>query len=97
MSSENLKLTLKVWRQKNAQTQGAFETYKLDNVSTHMSFLEMMDVLNEQLNHEGKTPVTFDIRTLALVRTEYDMSMSTDLFRIKNCKMNYKKSGCEGA
>ena len=60
MSSENLKLTLKVWRQKNAQTQGAFETYKLDNVSTHMSFLEMMDVLNEQLNHEGKTPVTFD-------------------------------------
>jgi succinate dehydrogenase / fumarate reductase iron-sulfur subunit len=60
MSSDNLHLTLKVWRQKNAQTAGYFETHSLDNVSTHMSFLEMMDVLNEQLVQANNEPVTFD-------------------------------------
>jgi len=55
-----MKLTLKVWRQKNNQDKGGFETYQLDGVSEHMSFLEMMDVLNEKLIKEGKDPVAFD-------------------------------------
>lgn len=55
-----MKLTLKVWRQKNSDDKGRIETYKVDNISEHMSFLEMMDVLNEQLIAEGKEPVAFD-------------------------------------
>lgn len=55
-----MKLTLKVWRQKSANDKGKLETYSLDNVSEHMSFLEMMDVLNEQLISEGQEPVAFD-------------------------------------
>lgn len=55
-----MKLTLKVWRQKNNADRGGFETYKLDGVNEHMSFLEMMDVLNEKLIKEGKDPVAFD-------------------------------------
>ena len=58
--SESLNLTLKVWRQNGPKDKGKFEAYKLNDVSTHMSFLEMMDVLNEQLLHEGKEPVSFD-------------------------------------
>jgi succinate dehydrogenase / fumarate reductase, iron-sulfur subunit len=55
-----MKLTLKVWRQQNAQDKGRMETYQMDHVSPDMSFLEMMDVLNEQLVSEGKDPVAFD-------------------------------------
>lgn len=55
-----MKLTLKVWRQKNSNDQGGFETYELDQVDHHASFLEMFDVLNEQLIREGKDPVAFD-------------------------------------
>ncbi len=55
-----MKLTLKIWRQKNSNDKGKLETYSLDNVSEHMSFLEMMDVLNEQLINEGQEPVAFD-------------------------------------
>lgn len=55
-----MKLTLKVWRQKNHQDKGRFETYQLDGVNEHMSFLEMMDVLNEKLVKEQKEPVAFD-------------------------------------
>jgi len=58
--AESINLTLKVWRQKNAKTAGKFAEYKLDNVSTHMSFLEMMDVLNEKLIKQGEEPVAFD-------------------------------------
>jgi succinate dehydrogenase / fumarate reductase iron-sulfur subunit len=53
-------LTLRIWRQKNAQDAGRFETYQLKGVSEHMSFLEMLDVLNEMLLGEGKDPVAFD-------------------------------------
>lgn len=53
-------LNLKVWRQKNTEDAGRFEDYKLDSVSEHMSFLEMLDVLNEQLIEEGTDPVEFD-------------------------------------
>jgi succinate dehydrogenase / fumarate reductase iron-sulfur subunit len=58
MSSINL--TLKIWRQPNSDALGNLETYTLDSISTEMSFLEMLDVLNEQLTKEGKDPVAFD-------------------------------------
>lgn len=57
---DNMKLTLKIWRQKSANIKGTFETYQLDNVSDHMSFLEMLDVLNEQLVVDKKEPVAFE-------------------------------------
>lgn len=60
MASKTINITLKVWRQKNAKTEGKMETYKLDNVSTDSSFLEMMDQLNEQLINQKIEPVAFD-------------------------------------
>lgn len=57
---KNINLTLKVWRQKNARVKGSFETFKLSNISIDSSFLEMMDILNEQLINDGKEPVAFD-------------------------------------
>jgi len=58
MSSINL--TLKIWRQENSDSLGNLETCPLDNVHTDMSFLEMLDILNEKLTKEGKDPVAFD-------------------------------------
>ncbi|WKN43811.1 succinate dehydrogenase/fumarate reductase iron-sulfur subunit [Tunicatimonas pelagia] len=55
-----MKVTLKVWRQKNATNKGHFETYEVNDANSHMSFLELMDVLNEQLEREGKEPIHFD-------------------------------------
>ena len=55
-----MNLTLKVWRQAKTDTKGKIETYKIKDVSPDMSFLEMMDVLNEQLMAEGIDPVAFD-------------------------------------
>ena len=55
-----MNLTLKVWKQKNSQDTGHFETYQVKNISDEMSFLEMFDVLNEELIAEGKEPITFD-------------------------------------
>ena len=55
-----MRITLKVWRQPNAATRGRMVDYKLDDVSEDMSFLEMLDVLNEQLIAEGEEPVAFD-------------------------------------
>lgn len=60
MEHYNMNLTLKVWKQKNEQSKGAFETFKVSNISSEMSFLEMFDVLNEQLIAEGKEPIAFD-------------------------------------
>ncbi|MFT4023990.1 MAG: succinate dehydrogenase/fumarate reductase iron-sulfur subunit [Flavihumibacter sp.] len=60
MSSNTMNLTLKVWKQKNSQDTGHFETYQVKNISDEMSFLEMFDVLNEELIAEGKEPITFD-------------------------------------
>jgi succinate dehydrogenase / fumarate reductase iron-sulfur subunit len=60
MASKFINITLKVWRQKNANSKGGIETYKLNHVSTDSSFLEMMDQLNEQLINERKEPVAFD-------------------------------------
>ena len=53
-------LTLKVWRQKNAKEKGHFETYKVKNISPDSSFLEMLDILNEQLISEGIDPVAVE-------------------------------------
>ena len=55
-----MNLKLKIWRQKNANDKGAFESYDVSDVSPDMSFLEMLDVLNEDLSREGKDPVHFD-------------------------------------
>ena len=60
MSHQSLNLKLKVWRQKNANTAGAFKTYEVNDISDEMSFLEMLDVLNEKLITEGDEPVAFD-------------------------------------
>ena len=57
---KNIDITLKVWRQKGPKEKGAFETYSLKGISQSSSFLEMLDVLNEQLIYEGKEPVYFD-------------------------------------
>jgi succinate dehydrogenase / fumarate reductase iron-sulfur subunit len=53
-------INLKIWRQKNANDSGHFEDYILDEVNEHMSFLEMLDVLNENLMKKGEDPVEFD-------------------------------------
>jgi succinate dehydrogenase / fumarate reductase iron-sulfur subunit len=55
-----MKITLKVWRQKDKNTRGAFKTYPMDHVSEDMSFLEVFDVLNNDLIRKGEEPVAFD-------------------------------------
>ncbi len=52
--------TLKIWRQKNADSKGAFKTYKVDDISPDTSFLEMLDILNEELVRKDEDPVHFD-------------------------------------
>ena len=54
------KLNIKVWRQKNAADRGRFETYPIENISTGSSFLEMMDILNDNLIEKGEEPIAFD-------------------------------------
>ena len=55
-----MNLTLKIWRQEDANAKGQMVDYKVTEISEHMSFLEMMDVLNEQLVNAGEQPVAFD-------------------------------------
>jgi succinate dehydrogenase / fumarate reductase iron-sulfur subunit len=55
-----MNLTLHVWRQKSAADKGRFVTYQARNVSPDMSFLEMLDVVNEELTHKGEEPIAFD-------------------------------------
>ena len=55
-----MKLTLRVWRQHDADADGAMSTYEVDGISSDMSFLEMLDTLNEELNAQGEEPVAFD-------------------------------------
>ncbi|KAB2891634.1 MAG: succinate dehydrogenase/fumarate reductase iron-sulfur subunit [Desulfobulbaceae bacterium] len=56
----SIDLTLQIWRQKNNDSLGQLETHSLNGINTDMSFLEMLDVLNEKLTREGKEPVAFD-------------------------------------
>ena len=58
--SKKINLTLKVWRQKNCKSQGKFEIYEAKGIDTDMSFLEMLDVVNEDLTKAGKDPIAFD-------------------------------------
>ncbi|WP_285010339.1 succinate dehydrogenase/fumarate reductase iron-sulfur subunit [Pedobacter faecalis] len=60
MSTGNMNLTLKIWRQKNNKAKGQLVDYKVSDVSPDMSFLEMFDVLNEDLIAKGEEPVVFD-------------------------------------
>lgn len=60
MEHYNMNLNLKIWRQQNAKEGGGFKNYQLKEISSEMSFLEMLDVLNEQLVNEGDDPVAFD-------------------------------------
>ncbi|HLX92364.1 MAG TPA: succinate dehydrogenase/fumarate reductase iron-sulfur subunit [Puia sp.] len=60
MEHYKMNLTLQVWRQRNQSDSGGFEVYKVTDVSSEMSFLEMFDVLNERLIGEGKDPIAFD-------------------------------------
>ncbi len=59
-SDETINLKLKVWKQKSAADEGHFIDYDAQNISTHMSFLEMLDVMNEDLIRKGQEPVEFD-------------------------------------
>jgi succinate dehydrogenase / fumarate reductase, iron-sulfur subunit len=60
MAHGNMNLTLKVWKQKNKNEKGRFETFEAKGISPDMSFLEMFDVVNEQLISSGKEPIVFD-------------------------------------
>jgi succinate dehydrogenase / fumarate reductase iron-sulfur subunit len=60
MEHNEMNLTVKVWRQKNSKVSGNFESYPVKNISSEMSFLEMIDVLNEELIVDGKDPIAFD-------------------------------------
>jgi succinate dehydrogenase / fumarate reductase iron-sulfur subunit len=55
-----MKLTLKIWRQKDMTTAGRFVSYQVDGITAEMSFLEMLDVLNEALIERGEEPVAFE-------------------------------------
>ncbi|MCP4901056.1 MAG: succinate dehydrogenase/fumarate reductase iron-sulfur subunit, partial [bacterium] len=55
-----MKLKLQIWRQKDQADPGRFETYDVDDIDSHMSFLEMLDVLNQRLIEKGEDPVAFE-------------------------------------
>ncbi|BBM83775.1 succinate dehydrogenase/fumarate reductase iron-sulfur subunit [Candidatus Uabimicrobium amorphum] len=58
--SETINVTIKVWRQKDKDSKGEFQTYEAKDISTHMSFLEMLDEVNDVLIKDGKEPIAFD-------------------------------------
>jgi succinate dehydrogenase / fumarate reductase iron-sulfur subunit len=60
VSKQTINVTLKVWRQKGPEVRGKLEVYPAEGISTDMSFLEMLDVVNEQLTLQGKDPIAFD-------------------------------------
>jgi succinate dehydrogenase / fumarate reductase iron-sulfur subunit len=60
VSDNTMRITLKAWRQTGPDAKGAFETYDVPGVSPEMSFLEMLDIVNERLTLEGKEPIAFD-------------------------------------
>ena len=55
-----INLKLKIWRQKTQDSKGRLESFKAENISKDMSFLEMLDVVNEEIIHSGKDPIAFD-------------------------------------
>ena len=87
-----MNFTLKIWRQKDAKSKGAFKTYKVENISPDTSFLEMLDILNNNLVHAGEEPVAFDhdcregmaafpvIKDLVVNRSAYDQILQAGGF-----------------
>ena len=59
-SDKTLTVTLKVWRLKNSKDKGHFEIYKAKDINENMSFLEMLDVINDSLSVNGQLPIAFD-------------------------------------
>ena len=57
---KNINIKLKVWRQSSSDSEGAFETHEMTDINTHMSFLELLDVLNEKLIKKGGNPIAFE-------------------------------------
>ena len=72
-----LNLTLKIWRQKDAKTKGQFETVKINDVSPDMSFLEMLDIVNEEQMKQGKEGFAFDHDSRAVFRVTTSKSTPT--------------------
>ena len=68
-----MNFTLKIWRQKDAKAKGAFETYKVENISADTSFLEMLDILNNNLIHELIWSYPFSLSSL-LILSQYFLS-----------------------
>ena len=62
-----MRLKLKIWRQKNSQLKGEMVSYDIDNISPDMSFLEMMDLLNEELMEKEIDPVAFDFSNTVII------------------------------
>jgi len=60
VSDHKIRITLTAWRQSGPDATGAFETYDVPGVSPDMSFLEMLDTVNERLQLDGKEPIAFD-------------------------------------
>jgi len=58
--TDTINLTLKIWRQSGPDSRGRLDTYQATDISTDMSFLEMLDVINDKLTLEGKDPIAFD-------------------------------------
>ena len=58
--AKTITITIKIWRQSDGESPGSFEQHVLESIDTDMSFLEMLDVLNEQLTLSGREPVAFD-------------------------------------
>jgi hypothetical protein len=81
MEHYNMNLTLKVWRQKNKNDKGGLETYQVKNISSEMSFLEMFDVLNEQLLQKIKNlllSITIVVKVFAVCVLCISMVVHTD-------------------
>ena len=62
----DINITLKVWRQASTDSTGNFESYGMENINSHMSFLELLDVLNEKLIKEDKDPIAVSYTHLTL-------------------------------
>ena len=75
---KNISFTLKVWRQNGPKEKGHFDTFQMKDIPGDTSFLEMLDILNEQLIEDGKEPVVFDM-TVVKVFAVCVLCTSTDI------------------
>jgi succinate dehydrogenase/fumarate reductase-like Fe-S protein len=82
-----MKLDLKIWRQSNSESEGSLHNYEIDEITPDMSFLEMMDVLNEKLILEGVDPIAFDHDLLMEERMDQIQVLRLVSFICENLKM----------